>query len=100
MNFADVAKVPVDGREADIGDLVERLQFLHHRCADFRCADFAFRPLLERRFDAISDGFDRRWTDGTLSHALRRPAISFCRSNRSRDPFFLMTMYGISSMRS
>src|SRR3989338_3283079 len=37
---------------------------------------------------------------GRLSHALSRPATSFCRSNRSRVPSFFTTMYGISSIRS
>ena len=37
---------------------------------------------------------------GRFSHALSRPATSFCRSKRSRVPSFLTTMYGISSIRS
>ena len=37
---------------------------------------------------------------GRFSHALSSPAISFCRSNRSRVPSFFTTMYGISSIRS
>jgi hypothetical protein len=37
---------------------------------------------------------------GRFSQAFRSPATSFCRSNRSRVPSFLMTMYGISSIRS
>src|SRR5271165_7202277 len=37
---------------------------------------------------------------GRFSHARSRPFRTFCRSNFSRRPSFLMTMYGISSMRS
>src|SRR4030095_2448003 len=37
---------------------------------------------------------------GRFSHALSSPASSFCRSNRSRLPSFLITIYGISSIRS
>jgi hypothetical protein len=37
---------------------------------------------------------------GRFSQALSSPAMSFCRSNRSRLPSFLITMYGISSIRS
>jgi alpha-beta hydrolase superfamily lysophospholipase len=37
---------------------------------------------------------------GRFSHALSSPPTSFCRSNRSRRPSFLTTMYGISSIRS
>src|SRR6266404_2105685 len=37
---------------------------------------------------------------GRFSHAFNNPCNIFCRSNRSRLPSFLITMYGISSMRS
>jgi hypothetical protein len=37
---------------------------------------------------------------GRFSHAFNRPAMSFWRSKRSRVPSFLITMYGISSIRS
>src|SRR5438874_8985863 len=37
---------------------------------------------------------------GRFSHARNKPAITLLRSNVSRRPSFLITMYGISSMRS
>src|SRR6266404_5637393 len=37
---------------------------------------------------------------GRFSHAFNSPCKIFCRSNRSRLPSFLITMYGISSIRS
>src|SRR5712692_6044294 len=37
---------------------------------------------------------------GRFSQAFKSPCRIFCRSKRSRRPSFLMTMYGISSMRS
>src|SRR5689334_5959331 len=37
---------------------------------------------------------------GRFSHAFSNPCRIFCRSKRSRLPSFLITMYGISSMRS
>src|SRR6266566_1855677 len=37
---------------------------------------------------------------GLFSHAFSSPCKIFCRSNRSRLPSFLITMYGISSIRS
>ncbi len=37
---------------------------------------------------------------GRFSQAFSNPCRIFCRSNFSRRPSFLMTMYGISSMRS
>src|ERR1700740_361406 len=37
---------------------------------------------------------------GRFSHAFNNPCKIFCRSKRSRLPSFLITMYGISSIRS
>src|SRR5258707_7088053 len=37
---------------------------------------------------------------GRFSQAFNNPCKIFCRSNRSRRPSFLITMYGISSIRS
>src|SRR5712692_524885 len=37
---------------------------------------------------------------GLFSHAFSSPCKIFCRSKRSRRPSFLITMYGISSIRS
>src|SRR5690606_30390130 len=34
VEFSEVLKVPVDGREADVGDVVAHLEPLHHHLAD------------------------------------------------------------------
>src|SRR5438094_6120609 len=45
--LVDVAEMPVDRREADVGDLVELLQLLHHERAHVVRRDFLFRSILK-----------------------------------------------------
>ena len=100
LELVDVAEVAVDRREPHERDLVELLAAPPSRRR--RCP----RSLISRsgfscsapRLSAIASSAATR--TGRFSHALSRPATSFCRSNRSRRPSFLTTMYGISSMRS
>src|SRR5687768_16106499 len=51
--LADVAEMPVDGCEADVGHFIELLELLHHECTDFVRADFFFCALLQRALHAI-----------------------------------------------
>src|SRR5687768_15231835 len=58
--LANVAEMPVDGGEANVGNFVELLELLHDERTDFVRADFFFRALLQRALDAIGDRFERR----------------------------------------
>src|SRR5262245_26669926 len=69
--------MPVHRRKADVGDLVERLQLLHHRRADFGGADLTFGALLQRRFHAVGNGLDGRRTDRPLFAGFEQTANQF-----------------------
>src|SRR6188508_1786073 len=73
--LADVAEVPVNGRETDVRDLVELLQFLHDERADLVGGDFLLRSLLQRGFHAVGNRLERRDADRAL----------FARLQESRD---------------
>src|SRR5688572_27599196 len=76
-DLADVAKVPVHRREANVGDLVEPLELFHDQRAHFLGAHLLLGPFLHRRFDAIGNRFDRRHADGTLLAGLEQPGDEF-----------------------
>src|SRR5215212_461832 len=59
----DVAEMPVHGCEPHIRDFIELLELLHDERPDLVRADLFFRALLQRTFNAISDGFERRDAD-------------------------------------
>src|SRR5262245_57554777 len=51
----DVAKLPVDRREPDVGDLIELFELLHQPRADLFGRHLPLRALLQFRLDAIGD---------------------------------------------
>src|ERR1700682_4546150 len=64
----------VHRREANVCDLVEALELLHHDRADLSRRDLLFRTLLQRGLDAVPDGFERGHAHGTLLARLQQTA--------------------------
>src|SRR5262245_54952024 len=71
--LVDVAKMTIHRREPHVRHFIEPLEFLHYEAADVRRGDFLLRPVLQRRLDAIGDGFERRHADRPLLARLEEP---------------------------
>jgi hypothetical protein len=86
--------------EADVGDLVEALEFLHHQFADVAAVDFALAAGEQLFFDRGDRRIDRGRRHRPLAQRQHQAAAQLGEAYSVRLPFFL-TMIGIdSSMRS
>ena len=56
--LGDVFELQIDGREADVGDLVEGFKAAHDDLADVACTKLAVEGILDVLFDLIDDGFE------------------------------------------
>src|SRR5713226_7494595 len=58
--------MPIYRGKPNVGDLIQLLQLFHDEAADVGCGDLLLRPILQRRFDAIRDCFERGNADRPL----------------------------------
>src|SRR3546814_15089949 len=82
LGFGEIA---IDAGEADIGDIVEALERLHHHRADLLRLDFILARGFELALDSRYEAFDPRAVDRALaarSEARRvgKECVSTCRS--------------------
>src|SRR5690606_27916668 len=61
-------EILVHGRKTDVGDVVERLQPLHHQVADVMRLDVRFAGAFELTHDAADHALDALRLDGALAH--------------------------------
>ena len=66
LELADVAELPVDRREADVGHLVDAAQLVHDPRADVGRLDLALGTILQVGLDAIGDAFELLHADRPL----------------------------------
>ena len=65
----DVFEVAIDRREADVGHLVDLLQFLHDHLADLLRRNLTFAERQQLLFDARDRGIDRFDRDRPLAQS-------------------------------
>ena len=102
VEIADLAEIAIDRGEAHIGDLVERLQALHHQFADLRALDLALAGALELAHDAIDHALDalridRALAQGDLQRAHQLVAIEGHAAARFLDHDQLAQLHALES---
>jgi len=74
LEFEDVAELPIDRGEPDVGDLIQGLQAFHDELADLGGLHFFFGALLEPAFDLLDDLLEPGNGDRPLFDGLEEPA--------------------------
>lgn len=72
FELEDVLELPVNGCKPDIGDLVQNLEFFHHKPAYFGRSDFLVGTVLEIGFDLIYDLFQLGYGNGPFFAGLQQ----------------------------
>ena len=90
LEILGLAEIAIDRGEADIGDVVEALQPLHHQLADLLGRDLALAGALELAHDAVDHaldplGLDRALAQRDLDRAHQLVAVERHRAGRSLD---------------
>jgi hypothetical protein len=98
--LARLAEVAIDRGEADIGDVVEALQPLHHQFADLLGGHIAIGRGFELADDAVDHPLDPLGSAGRLRSAISIERASLSRSNGMRRPERLTTVSSLSCTRS
>src|SRR5262249_37851627 len=87
--LADVAELPVDRREPDVGHLIDPPQLLHDARADLGGLHLAIGAVLQLRLDAIGDAFELLHADGPLLARADESADQLLPLKRLRTPVLL-----------
>ena len=100
VEVARLAEIAIDRGEADIGDVVERLQPLHHEFADPLGRNVGVALALELAHDAVDHALDALGCDGALAQRDLDRAHELVAIERRAPAVFLTTMSSRNCTRS
>src|SRR5712692_5247433 len=89
QELVDILELPVDGGEADVGNLVQLPEPVHDEGADLRRRDLPLFAVVQAAFDLVHDGVETGGRHRTLLAGLHQPGVQLLAIEALPPPILL-----------